>query len=160
MDKLSIRAIGTNLFGLNKTNRNIAPQNQTNPFGLSFKGNVIQADVFEMSKERQVNKEGLKEKLINKGKTYASAIVGSINTFNDGLKSRFNNVISFGKRITKNVRDFLAQPVDINAGIEKMVDGLKDRFGNPYNPKTLAKKDIGELKDMFIAEINVEKGIA
>lgn len=159
MDKLSIRSIGSNLLGITKIGKHTTPQNQTNPFGLSFKGNVIQADVFEMSKERQINKEGLKEKLINKGKTYASTIVGSINSFNNGLKSRFNNVISFGKRITKNVRDFLAQPVDINAGIEKMVDGLKDKFGNPYNPKTLAKRDVGELKDMLISEINLEKGI-
>ena len=59
---------------------------QTNPFGITFKGTVIQMDVFESSTKKAQentanNTNSIKEKMQNTGKLLASAWVGTINKF-------------------------------------------------------------------------------
>ena len=52
----------------------------TNPFGVSFKGNVIQADVFQSAKKAAENVG-----IMQRGKIFASAVVSGINSFNDAF---------------------------------------------------------------------------
>ena len=80
------------------------PSRATNPFGVSFKGSVIHADVFEKVSE-VAQKETLRSKVANRGKLMVSALVGNINNFNDAMKSRMNSIVSFGKKVTTNVFD-------------------------------------------------------
>ena len=76
----------------------MANQLATNPFGVSFKGNVIQADVFESA-----SKSNIAQNITEKSKLFASAVVSGINNFNESFKSRMNSMVSFGKKITTNV---------------------------------------------------------
>ena len=97
----------------------------TNPFGVSFKGNVIQADVFESAKKSSTN-------IAERGKLFASAVVSGINNFNESFKSRMNSVVSFGKKITTNVFD--------------TIEIFPDR---EYSVKNLTNKSVDELKTMW-----------
>ena len=50
MEKISIKTGRVNIFKPVQHNNN--EQKHSNPFGLSFKGNVLQADVFSSSKTK------------------------------------------------------------------------------------------------------------
>lgn len=76
--------------------------NHTNPFGVSFKGNMISADVFETAAKSDAGVR-LIEKVSNKGKMLASAIVGSIGDMNSAISTRLNSIANFGRRIGENV---------------------------------------------------------
>ena len=86
---------------LNKTDKTQKTNQQsTNPFGITFKGTVIQMDVFEKADKVNENTQkaiSLKERMQNTGKLLASAWVGTINKFSS-LKT---NAIAFGKKIKK-----------------------------------------------------------
>ena len=55
---MQIGKISLHTVKANKTVANTATVNQlaTNPFGVSFKGNVIQADVFESANKNNIGK--------------------------------------------------------------------------------------------------------
>ena len=93
MEKISIRSGAVNIF---KTAGHTTKQQETkhsNPFGLSFKGNDLQADVFSSSKPKVQNNEGFIGKIAEKTRAVKSTIVGGINNFNTKLSTRFNNGI-------------------------------------------------------------------
>ncbi len=71
--------------------------NATNPFGLTFKGSMIQMDVFESSSKAQKQEEGSSfgDKFQKAGKLAASAWVSTINKLNSMKQS----MISFGNRV-------------------------------------------------------------
>ena len=75
-----------------ETNKTVGNKFSTNPFGVSFKGNVIQADVFESAK-KVASKTGLMER----GKLFASAVVSGINNFNEAFKYFYKNLKLFGE---------------------------------------------------------------
>ncbi len=140
---------------LHKTNsaqkvnsQNKASENKltTNPFGVSFKGNVIQADVFESTKKASANNNGIAEK----SKLFASAVVSGINNFNEAFKSRMNSVVSFGKKITKNVFDTIERVG--NTEITFDMEGIKNKLfpDRQYSVKNLTNKSVGELKDLWV----------
>ncbi len=118
----------------------------TNPFGVSFKGNVIQADVF-------VNEKGNKDKNSNgiaeKGKLFASAVVSGINNFNEAFKSRINSVISFGKKITTDFCDSLEKIGNTEISID--MEGIKNKLfpDRQYSVKNLTKQPVEDLKTMW-----------
>lgn len=75
--------------------------NATNPFGLTFKGSMIQMDVFEsQAKKAQKTEEqsGFNERFQRVGKLAASAWVSTINRLNSMKQS----IISFGNRMKEN----------------------------------------------------------
>ncbi|MBE7705555.1 MAG: hypothetical protein E7Z90_07100 [Cyanobacteria bacterium SIG29] len=129
-----------------KTASNNATINQlaTNPFGVSFKGNVIQADVFEGA-----SKSNIAENIAEKGKLFASAVVSGINNFNESFKSRMNSVVSFGKKVTTNVFDTIERIG--NTEITFDMTGLKNKLfpDRQYSVKNLANKPVDELKSMW-----------
>ena len=125
----------------------------SNPFGVSFKGNVIQADVFETS-----NKSSQGNGIVEKGKLFASAVVGGINNFNESFKSRMNAIVSFGKKITTNVFDTIERignteiSFDMTGLKEKFdMSNLKDRLfpDRQYSVKNLAARPVDELRGLW-----------
>ncbi len=116
----------------------------TNPFGVSFKGNVIQADVFETS-----NKTSAGEMITQKSKLFASAVVSGINNFNEAFKSRMNSIVSFGKKITTNIFDTIEKIGNTEISLD--MSGLKDRLfaDRQYNVKNLTNRPVNELKDLW-----------
>ena len=118
---------------------------QTNPFGITFKGTVIQMDVFEKAdniKANETSKPSFKERMQNTGKLLASAWVGTINKFSS-LKT---NAIAFGNKIkdttvaaAKKVYDFASQPMELNVF--------------KYNVSSLQNKPVGELRTMLSNEL-------
>ena len=93
MDKMKITNTKLDLFRpLSKQERQ---EVHSNPFGINFKGNVLAADVFESSKAKETNatKSNPFEKITGKSKMVASAVVGSMNSFNEAFRTRINSII-------------------------------------------------------------------
>ena len=134
---------------INKTStqkRNISNQLASNPFGVSFKGNVIQADVF--ASEKKVA-EQTTNKIAEKGKVFASAVVSGINNFNTAFKSRINSVISFGKKTTTDMLNTIERIGNTEVTIN--MEGIKNRLfpDRQYSVKNLSNRPVNELKDLW-----------
>ncbi len=114
----------------------------TNPFGVSFKGNVIQADVFESTNKTTNN-------IAEKSKLFASAVVSGINNFNESFKSRMNAIVSFGKKVTSNVFDKLEEIG--NTEISFDMNGIKNRLfpDREYSVKNLSNRSVDDLRTMW-----------
>jgi len=115
----------------------------TNPFGLTFKGNIVQMDVFESQNKKAENSNssnGIKESFNKAGKLAASAWVSTINKFNSIKQS----MISFGNRMKENA----INTWDMLNKTEISFTGLfKDSV------TSLQKRPIGELEEMFRDEL-------
>ena len=98
MDKLRISQTKFGMFKpMSKDERQ---EVHSNPFGINFKGNVLAADVFESSKAKETNSSSNPfAQMSNKSKMVASAVVGSMNSFNEAFRSRINSIISFGRQV-------------------------------------------------------------
>ncbi len=117
---------------------------QTNPFGITFKGTVIQMDVFDKTEKVESTEKSntLKEKMQNTGKLLASAWVGTINKFSS-LKT---NVIAFGNKLKDTTVAYAKKAYEIaNAPIEFNVF--------KYNVSSLQNRSVGELKAMLTSEL-------
>ena len=116
----------------------------TNPFGVSFKGNVIQADVFETG-----NKTSITKNISEKSKLFASAVVSGINSFNESFKSRMNAIVSFGKKVASDTLETLERIG--NTEVKINMDGIKDKIfpDRKYEVKNLSKMPVEELKNMW-----------
>ena len=140
----------------NKTEKNEKTQNdvakaQTNPFGITFKGNIIQMDVFEKTDKTDktnnevTNTSSLKEKMQNTGKLLASAWVGTINKFSS-LKA---NAIAFGNKI-KDSTIAAAKKIQEIGNTKIELDSL-----NPfkYSVSNLQNQPVGELRTLLTNEL-------
>ena len=138
------RAMRANKKGNSETkNDSVA---QTNPFGITFRGTVIQMDVFEKADKADntttTTSPSLKERLQNTGKLLASAWVGTINK----ISSLKTNVIAFGNKIKTTTIDFAKKVQEIG---NKEVD--LDIF--KYNVSRLQKQPVSELRTMLANEL-------
>lgn len=140
----------------------------TNPFGVSFKGNMISADVFETVAKKSNLVERFSElatKATNKGKMVTSAIVGSMGDVTSAISTRLNSVVSFGRRIgegatkawsylnTKNLK----MSLELVERRSKELLALNIIPESRYNVKNLKKLDpIGELEAMFQESANAK----
>ncbi len=126
-------------------NTNDEQKTQTNPFGIAFKGTVIQMDVFEKTNngDNTTSTHGtIKEKLQNASKLLTSTWVGTINKFS----SVKNNVIAFGNKIKDNtvatykkVQEIANTPVELNPF--------------KYSVSRLQTLSTGELRTMLANEL-------
>ncbi len=117
---------------------------QTNPFGITFKGTVIQMDVFDKTEKVKSTEKtnALKEKMQNTGKLLASAWVGTINKFSS-LKT---NVIAFGNKLKDTTVAYAKKAYEIaNAPIELNVF--------KYNVSSLQNRSVDELRSMLASEL-------
>lgn len=126
-----------------KANQSETNNSMTNPFGISFKGKVIQMDVFEKTQENKPMSPSLKQRLQETGKLLACAWVGTMNKFSQ-LKQ---NAIAFGNRVKENsintfnkVKEFGGQKVEF------------DYF--KYNVSNLVNKPTSELEEMLKAQLS------
>lgn len=152
MEKLSISSISKNIFRtdskkIEKSNQ--ANCNQTNPFGVSFKGKMITADVFE--KARSESNIKLTEKIANRSKLLSSAVVGSINNFASNISARLNSVASFGRRIKNNISNFWNTAKNTNITFDMLNIDVKDlvKLHIPASRESLAQKPVSELELML-----------
>ena len=126
------------------TNKAVTNKLSTNPFGVSFKGNVIQADVFESAKKSTNG-------IADKGKLFASAVVSGINNFNESFKARMNAIGSYCKRVTTNIFDSIEKFG--NTEISFDMTGIKNKLfpDREYSVKNLTSKSIDDLETMWKA---------
>lgn len=153
MSNLKINGVTKNFF---RAETKKTEGNQTNPFGVSFKGNVLTADVFEIG----VRKINLIERARTKSKMVSSAIVGSINDFGSSIGKRMDSVISFGRRIKQNTTDMWQRAKNINVGFDMSkvknvlntnIFALRDE--NSIN--LLIKNPVSKLEDMLAKELTI-----
>ena len=159
MEKISINKNGLGIFKPNaKKNAVQKAPGFTNPFGLHFKGSVIQADVFETPKTTTTSKVGLKEKIANSGRVFKSSIVGGLNSFNNALKSRANSIISFGRQAKEKITQAIdfANNYDVGQGIKQAFGSIYNRFAEnrEYSVQRLVKRPVEDLRGMLEAELN------
>ena len=117
---------------------------QTNPFGITFRGTVIQMDVFDKADnaDKTTSSPSLKERLQNTGKLLASAWVGTINK----ISSIKTNVIAFGNKIKTSTVEF-AKKVQEFGNREVDFDIFK------YNVSRLQNQPVSELRTMLASEL-------
>ena len=115
-------------------------QNSTNPFGISFKGTMLQMDVFESSAKKEgQNSNPLKEGLSKMNKFVASARVATMNKFNSIKES----AISFGNKMKESI----SNTYNKLATTEVNFDFLRN------TTSSLQKRPVGELEEMFKGEL-------
>jgi len=150
MEKISINKNGFGFFKVSDKKAEAATSKSmsTNPFGISFKGNVIQADVFESSTPKT-------NPIAEKGKMFASAVVGGINSFNDAFKRRAADVVAFGRSIKTNVMNTLewANNYDAGAALKKSFGAIRDSYD--YRIGKLTNTPVDNLREMWQAELAV-----
>lgn len=148
MQKISPLRAGLDAFNRFRSNRIQAKtekleninSNSTNPFGISFKGTVIQMDVFESSTKKNSTTNSLKEGLDRVNKFVASARVATMNK----IESIKQGAISFGNRVKDNVVNTYNK---LNS-IEVNFDFLRN------STSRLQKRPVTELEEMFRSELN------
>lgn len=114
--------------------------NSTNPFGISFKGTVIQMDVFESSTKKPSATNPFQESMDKVNKFVASARVATMNK----IESIKQGAISFGNRVKDNVVNTYNK---LNS-IEVNFDFLRN------STSRLQKRPVSELEDMFKNELS------
>lgn len=98
---MEIKSISQRIFRT-ASNNSENRSKQTNPFGVSIEGNVINADVFFSGA-----KESIAQKASNKSKMIMSTIVGSFGSFgsfNQKISNGLNTVIKLGRTIKEQGR--------------------------------------------------------
>ena len=118
--------------------------NSTNPFGISFKGNMVQMDVFESSTKKAENENPIQGGLGKINKFVASARMATMNKINSIKQS----AISFGSKIKENV----VNTYNKLATTEVNFDFIRNM------PSNLQKKPVGELEEMFKSELSKIEG--
>lgn len=129
--------------------------NHTNPFGVNFKGNMINADVFEVS-SRGVGKiaetAGKISGKINKLRDAMN--IGSINSY---LNNRLNSVVDFGKRIKNsavNTWNNINETM-LRLGVNKEDNKLKFSFSiNNYTKNHMKKKPLADVSSVYENLVN------
>ena len=79
---------------------------QTNPFGVSFKGNIITADVFDTTSKSKVSfGANLAQRAVSRSKMAVSAAIGSMNSMGKSLRefARVDSIINLGRKVRENV---------------------------------------------------------
>ena len=145
MQKISPLRSSLEAFRKFKTNReNIkANQGHTNPFGITFKGTVLQMDVFESSGSKAPSI--ITKKMQEAGKLAASVWTTTINKFSSMKK----NVIDFANNIKTSTKEFI-----------HMLNTTNVEFNfSKYSVKNLAKRPVGELGEMLVNEISALKAV-
>lgn len=142
MEIKSISSISNKLFktNANKVEKSENRSSHTNPFGVSFKGNIINADVFEEKNSGLTDRQ-------NRGKMLVSTLVGSINSINSSISKRLNSVVNFGRRIKESTTNAWnqARSVDMGTFLSERIPA----FGGTYSVNNLQKRPVSELEAML-----------
>ena len=142
---MEIKSISKNFFKTSTSrieNNSTNNSNHTNPFGVNFKGNIITADVFVRANS------GLVEKVSNKSKMLTSAIVGSLNAFNQSMSTRLNSIVSYGKRLGTEVSQVLNREISM-PNINNIKAAVVDKISSMqhYSFANLGKMGVNDLEN-------------
>lgn len=146
---MKIGSISKNLLDI-KQKKAENTNNTTNPFGVSFRGNIVAADVFEEQNSSVKARP-------NKGKIFVSTLVGSMNST---LSTRLNSIVSFGRRVKENTNNFwqMANNTEINFDMTRISNYLKmnvaPSFTGAYSVNSLRKRSVSELDEILQRELN------
>ncbi len=154
---MEIKSISKKIF---KTPKKIAENksNQTNPFGVSFKGNIISADVFETTEKQNIAFRGvqLTAKVGSKCKMLAAALTGSIGDMSKAISTRLNSVVDFGRRIkgkfVEAIQYLNTTRLAINIGASDAPLGVRLSLKKKENLNNLSVQD---LSNMFAKEVAI-----
>lgn len=136
------------IFSTSVNNKNkMKETTHSNPFGISFKGKVLQADVFQ-EEHKNSSIENISNSFAKKMAFCASAIVSGVNTFNSKMKSISNNIVSFAKNIKENTVSF----------VETMGKTIENFSISPKegSVKYYMQKDVASLEEIWISEMKNE----
>lgn len=160
---MEIKSISGRIF---KTSQNRIEQNEnasshTNPFGVSFKGNIIHADVFESAKSEAQGSKWI-QRASEKSRMAMGAIIGSFGSVNQAFSARMDSIVSFGRKIRQNVAG--AWNYLNNTNLRMSFDLVKREAGNLINSNILARKtgSIEKLRKLGVSELEglLQEGIA
>jgi len=132
---MEIKSISQKIFRTKSSNNSETNcSNQTNPFGVNYKGNMINADVFFCGKEKAV--EGVGKRISNHVNKLADAWkVGAMGSFSE-MSNRFNSTCSRVKSKAVQVYKFLTET---NLEMPELLIGKN----------AIKKKEISEIKTIF-----------
>lgn len=131
-------------------------QNQSthsNPFGVSFKGNIIGADVFVNEKKIENNIA----KPLNKLKLFFCAIINGNNIFNEKIKQSINKVSNFALKIKNETQLFFKETSN---HVRKSLSTASETLS--FKPKEgslkyYSKMSVNQLEDELTNEIESMK---
>lgn len=152
--------------------------NHTNPFGINFKGNIINADVFETTDTtNNISFKGaaLAAKVGNRCKMLTSTIVGSIGDMSSAISGRLDTIMESARNVGRNIREGITNvtgkitehmsgalnylhgtKLAIDFGAENTLLGVRVRLKeNHFNVKDLLRRD----PESYIAPL-LEKELA
>lgn|SRR5574344_968529 len=169
MEKIGITQ-GLSFFKVQKSKAEKTQGTHSNPFGANFNTNVIQADVFQ-------------SQMKNSTKTSPFAIFNeNLDKVKNSLNVQKENVVSFGKNITKGVSDAWKKANNIEISfdfstLKNKISMINDKFKNfnmkdklasvgnyisekvslldAYSVERLKQKPVSELRDRLAKEIKV-----
>lgn len=121
----------------------------SNPFGVSFKGNIIGADVFVSEKKI----ESSIAKPLNKMKLFFSAIINGNNIFNEKISQSISKVSDFALKIKNETKALFKSTSD---KIKETISNVKENMS--INPKAgslryYSKMSVNELEEELTNEI-------
>ena len=101
---MEIKNISKKIFRNTASNKIKNCNNQTNPFGVSFTGNmgnmIITADVFDTPKKSDISFMSLAATKASKmSKMLSSVTVGSISDLNKTIKAGLNSIMAVGNKV-------------------------------------------------------------
>ena len=84
----------------------------------------------------------------------ASAVVGSMNSFNEAFRTRINSIISFGRQIKDNIVNSweFAKNTEIKLDFKGLTESIASRFNNQYSVNNLLKQPVDDLSALFAIE--------
>lgn len=139
----------SNIINIGK-NKQQNSSTHSNPFGVSFKGNIIGADVFVNEKKIESNIA----KPLNKMKLFFSAIINGNNIFNDKIKQSINKVSDFALRIKNETKALFTNASNkIKETMSNVAESMsiKPKEGSF---KYYSKMSVNELEEEFTNEIS------
>lgn len=146
--------IGQNIKSSNIINiRENKQQNRSthsNPFGVSFKGNIIGADVFVNEKKI----ESSIAKPLNKMKLFFCAIINGNNIFNEKIKQSISKVSDFALRVKNETKALFS---NASNKIKETMSNVAENMSIKPKEGSLryySKMSVNELEKELTNEIN------
>lgn len=139
----------SNIINIGK-NKQQNSSTHSNPFGVSFKGNIIGADVFVNEKKIESNIA----KPLNKMKLFFFAIINGNNIFNDKIRQSINKVSDFALRIKNETKALFTNASNkIKETMSNVAESMsiKPKEGSF---KYYSKMSVNELEKEFTNEIS------
>ena len=135
---MEIKSISQKIFRTKSSNNSATNcSNQTNPFGVNYKGNMINADVFFSGKEKAA--EGVGKRISNHVNKLADAWkVGAMGSFSE-MSNRFNSTCSRVKSKAIQVYKYLTET---NVEMPELIMGRD-------SVNSIKRKETSEIRTIF-----------